>query len=368
MIKYGVLGTGYFGAYLARTLHGFSDAAVIAVHSPGESSIKLSKELGCKRYEKAEDLIADSEVDAVIVASPNFAHYEHVLLAAKAKKLIFCEKPFALSIAHVEEMLATCKKNNVMCMVGHVMHYYKASIKVKNLIDQGLFGNIINAHVERTGWEEPKKDVSWKKRQNLSGGHLFHHIHEIDLLQWFMGPVKEVYSVADNLGHKGEGWGDEDDVILLSLTFQSGALASMQYGSGFQFGNHFIRLNGTKGGAVISFQDNQLILKIEDEITVSTLFEDTAGSVDEAYRNQNGGIRYGVPGMDPPAYLAQAIAQELRDFHQVVGGQPIPERIVDLFDGSSALQSVAIASAAQKSQKQQVPIILQTEKGRGGIS
>ena len=71
----------------------------------------------------------------------------------------------------------------------------------------------------------------------------FHHIHEIDLLSWYMGEVESVYCAGGNLAHKGKGFGNEDDILLLTLHFKNGTFASMQYDSRFRLGEHFFKIN-----------------------------------------------------------------------------------------------------------------------------
>ena len=68
------------------------------------------------------------------------------------------------------------------------------------MIQEGFFGDILTMHIRRTGWEQKKPEVSWKKMQEKSGGHLFHHIHEIDIMQWIMGVPTEMYRAGGNLG------------------------------------------------------------------------------------------------------------------------------------------------------------------------
>ncbi|MEG0340453.1 MAG: Gfo/Idh/MocA family oxidoreductase, partial [Oscillospiraceae bacterium] len=273
ILRYGVLGCGYFGAEFARAVKEQTGSELAMIYSPGESSKRLSAELACPIANTAEELINSPFVDAVIVATPNYMHKEHVLAAAKAKKHIFCEKPFALNKDDADEMVKACKASGVTLMVGHIMHFYSGIEALQKMIKSGEMGVIINAHVERTGWEHKKAEISWKKQQAKSGGHLFHHIHEIDIIQWIMGEADSVYAVGDNLGHKEEGFGDEADVLLLTMRFKNGSFATLQYGSGFRIGNHFIRINGTKKGAVINFKTAEITIKSDDGETIIPLFK-----------------------------------------------------------------------------------------------
>ena len=120
MIRIGVLG-GYFGAEFARAVKEMKGIQLAAVYSPGKSSERLSSELGCPRASSVNEIMENADIDAVIIATPNYLHHQHVLAAAEAGKHIFCEKPFALDAGEAAEMVEACRKAKVTLMVGHIM-------------------------------------------------------------------------------------------------------------------------------------------------------------------------------------------------------------------------------------------------------
>lgn len=347
MIRFGILGCGYFGGEFARAITQMEGTRLLAVYSPGESSKRLSRELGCKRADSIEEIMEDPNIDAVIIATPNDLHESHVKMAAAAGKHVFCEKPFALSASSAQGMTKACGAAGVTLMVGHIMHFYPGIEAVKTMADEGGFGRILTMHVERTGWEEKKNEVSWKKRQDKSGGHLFHHIHEIDILQWLMGVPGEIYTVGGNLGHQEEGFGDEDDVLLLTAGFDGQAYATLQYGSGFRSGNHLIRINGSLAGAVIDFKEAVVRIGDGQGKRELPLFGDEASAeaIRALFARTDGGIAYGSPSERPPEYILVSLRKELALFCGVIEGEAIPEDKKDLFDGTSAINSVRIAQA-----------------------
>ncbi len=351
MKKYAVVGSGHFGSEFARAIAGNNECELVMVYSPSQSSEVLSKELSCPYTHDIDDIWNNKEIDAVIIASPNYLHKEQVIAAARAKKHIFCEKPFALNIEDAKEMLVACKEENVLIMVGHIMHFYDGLYKTKEMIDKGEFGEIINMHVERTGWESKKPQVSWKKMQDLSGGHLFHHIHEIDLVQWFMGLPTELYTVGGNLAHNQEGFGDEDDVILITLKFGNSGFVTMQYGSGFRQSNHIIRINGTKKGALIDFSTASVSVKSDEGVQQFPLFDDKEcqDSILGLFKKTDAGIAYGSASQRPIEYIQKNLLREFSVFVDAVAGKEIKAEHKNLFDGTSALNSVIIASTCVKS-------------------
>ena len=108
-IGYAIVGTGYFGAELGRIMKEQEGAKIVAVYDP-ENAETVAKELGCDVETDLDKLCSRDDVDAVLVASPNYLHKEPVLTAARHKKHVFCEKPIALCYADCDEMVRTCSK------------------------------------------------------------------------------------------------------------------------------------------------------------------------------------------------------------------------------------------------------------------
>ena len=116
-IGYAIVGTGYFGAELGRIMKEQEGAKIVAVYDP-ENGETVAKELGCDVETDLDKLCSRDDVDAVLVASPNYLHKEPVLTAARHKKHVFCEKPIALCYADCDEMVRACKENGVIFMAG----------------------------------------------------------------------------------------------------------------------------------------------------------------------------------------------------------------------------------------------------------
>ena len=177
VVNYGVVGTGYFGAELARYMKQNDGAVITVVYDP-ENAETVAEELGARVASSLDELVQSDDVDCVIVASP--LHKEPVIKAAQNGKNVFCEKPIALSYEDCKEMVETCKENGVIFMAGHIMNFFNGVHHAKELINQGVIGDVLYCHTARNGWEEQQPSISWKKIREKSGGHLYHHIHELD--------------------------------------------------------------------------------------------------------------------------------------------------------------------------------------------
>ncbi|WJH32847.1 Gfo/Idh/MocA family oxidoreductase [Paenibacillus sp. CC-CFT747] len=171
-----------------------------------------------------------------------------------------------------------------------------------------------------------------------------------------MGTVSSVGMMAGNLAHTGEGFGDEDDVLLVSLSFAEGGFGTLQYGSGFQWGEHYIKINGSEGAIQIDFR-NSVVEWRAGGVTQAVI--GLHGDPDEdaervrLYRMLDGGVIYGDPQKRPPAFLRTPMRREMQAFCGAIQGKPMEEDKKLLFDGTAALHSVAAASAALQARDRQ---------------
>lgn len=345
---YAVIGTGYFGARLAEIINDLDGARVVAVLDP-ENGAEVAARLGCEAESDLDAICSRADVDAVIVATPNYLHKDPVLKAALYGKQVFCEKPIALSFEHCSEMIEATKSNGVLFMAGHIMNFMRGVRKVKSLINEGKIGKILYCHAERVGWEEPQPNVSWKKIRAKSGGHLYHHIHELDLIQFLMGSAETVMMTGGNVAHTGENYGDEDDMLLITLEFGNGTFATIQYGSAFRWSGHYLKIHGTEGAILIDLQDVKVVLKTKEGEERYFLHESQEEDDDRTaiYKGteMDGAIMYGKPGKHPPMWLDSIMKNEMRFFHSLVQGVAVDDEFIPLIDGTAARASIATADA-----------------------
>lgn len=352
MIKYGLVGTGYFGAEIGRVLQEREGATVTAVYDP-ENATRIAEELGATVAGSVEEVAASVDVDAVVVASPNWTHKEGVLAAARAGKPVFCEKPIALSFADCDEMLSAAKEAEVLFMAGHVMNFMAGVREAKQVIASGEIGNLLMVRAIRNGWEEAQRNVSWKKQRSLSGGHLYHHIHELDFVQSLLGPATGAFMIGGNVAHSGPQFGDEEDMLLISLEFEGTRFATLEYGSAFRWPEHYVLIQGDRGAIRIDLQNAGVELRAGGESRRFLLHRNEEEDADRTAIYQgsstDGAVQYGNPDRRPPQWLRGIIEEEMGYFHHLVsGGRPEVE-FEGLTDGSAAAASIATADALTRS-------------------
>lgn len=368
-IGYAIVGTGYFGAELGRVLQKEKGARIAAVLDP-ENAEKIAAELGCEVEAELDALCARKDVDAVIVATPNYLHKEPVLCAARHGKHVFCEKPIALSYADCDQMVKACEENGVVFMAGHIMNFFNGVQKAKELIHEGRIGKVLYCHSARNGWEPPQPSVSWKKMREKSGGHLYHHIHELDCIQFIMGPAASVTMVGGNVAHQGERFGDEEDMLLLSLEFGNGAFAMAEYGSAFRWSEHYLLIQGTQGAIRIDMKDCGMTLRTplgEEKFLVHRTREEDEDRT-RMYNGPleaDGAVLYGNPNKRPPLWLHGLIEREMAYFNELMHGEKPTQEFIPLLNGSAARAAIATADAATRSLRENRKVTVREITGRG---
>lgn len=353
-IGYALVGAGYFGAELGRIVNDLEGAKITSIYDPYNAE-EIAKELNCDIESSLDVLLQREDVNAVIIASPNYLHKEQVLKVAHYGKHVFCEKPIALSYEDCNDMVNACKKAGVIFMAGHIMNFFNGVRTAKKLINEGKIGKILYCHSARNGWEDTKGTISWKKIREKSGGHLYHHIHELDCIQFIMGTPKTATMVGGNVAHKGEQFGNEDDMLFISLEFENNSFAILEYGSAFRWSEHYLLIQGTEGAIKIDIQNTGMVLKNKDGITNYLVHETKEEDEDRAkiYKGaEDGAIIYGKPGNKTPMWLYTLMKKEMKFFKEIITGAKVDEEFSPLLTGKAARDSIATADACTVSLKE----------------
>ncbi|PPL18342.1 Gfo/Idh/MocA family protein [Microterricola pindariensis] len=354
-IRYGLIGAGYLGKALVRALNRHDDATITAIFDPLTGDA-FAAEFGATVYADWKELCAADDVDAVIVASPNWAHHEQVVEAARLGKAVFCEKPVALSYEHTVNMVEAARASGSLFMVGHVTHFMSGVRRAKELIAEGAIGDIVFCRAVRNTWEGQRDGSSWKKQQALSGGHLYHHIHELDLVLSLLGEASTVTMVGGNVAHRGVGEGSEDDVLAALLEYDGTRFAAIEYGSAFRWTEHYVLIEGTLGAIRLGMQGDGCELRTPDRVERFPLHR-TPEEEESRAAFYNRGERdasalFGTPDADVPLWMAGILEEETDYFHALMLGGEVREEFRSLTDGSAALASLATADAMMLSQRE----------------
>jgi predicted dehydrogenase len=202
------------------------------------------------------------EVDAVVVATPNFLHREIVLAAVGAGKHVMCEKPIAMDAAGATEMLDTARRANVRHMTAFTYRFVPAMRYLHHLVTTGALGEIWHFRAQRfQDWNA--RPLGWRQAKKLAGtGELGDMLsHRIDYAHHLVGPFARI--VADLkllVPQRGGQPADVDDWAAILGEFKSGPTGVLEStklatgrGEGHR-GQDVVELNGSEGTAVYSTQ------------------------------------------------------------------------------------------------------------------
>lgn len=194
---------GIIGACANRAMHAFQ------AHQP-ENGVEVvmgadpmsSKRIPVSCYQSFQDafpgvplvkdykeLIANPEIDIVFIMSPDYCHEEQAVAALEAGKAVYLEKPLAISIEGCDRILRTAYKTRSKLFLGHNMRYFPVVLKMKEVIDSGLIGEVQCGwcrHFIDYGGDAYFKD--WHSEQRYTNGLLLQKgAHDIDVMHWLMG-------------------------------------------------------------------------------------------------------------------------------------------------------------------------------------
>jgi len=226
IIDWGVIGSG--GIARRRTipegLMRADNTRLISIYDIDDDvNNVVANEFGAIACNSIENLL-ESDIDAVYIASPAFAHFDHVVKCAKAKKNILCEKPLGMTTKETEQMMQICKEFGVLLRVGFMMPFQSQHQAALKLIQEGKLGKMVYGRAQLSCWYPPIKGA-WRQDPALAGGGSLMDMggHCIDLLEMYFGKVKEVSCFINNNLHD---YSSEDSAVA-TLFFESGAIATV---------------------------------------------------------------------------------------------------------------------------------------------
>jgi UDP-N-acetyl-2-amino-2-deoxyglucuronate dehydrogenase len=227
-MNFAIVGCGFIAKKHALAISQIETAKLIAVCDKVTGTMQFYKEeYGANAYIELEDMLDKEEIDVVCICTPSGFHASVAVQVSTAKKHIIVEKPVAMTIEDTEKIIEACSVNEVKLAVVHPNRFRPVVQELRNLMDQGLLGKISHASciVNWNRNQEYYDQAPWRGTKQYDGGVLMNQaIHNLDLLLWFMGNPKQVYSMeATRLRNIVA-----EDVSVGTIQFESGALGTVE--------------------------------------------------------------------------------------------------------------------------------------------
>lgn len=228
MIRAAIIGLGTWGQNLVRAVQGagVEPSAYIrftaAATGTPDKVRGLAQEWGLRLHERYEQVLADPEVDAVVLATPHSMHTDQIVAAAAAGKHVFTEKPMGLSSAEAQRAARACAERGVTLAVGYNWRYQPALQKIRALIDDGTLGRVMHLEGNFCGpsaYRFPKGHWRHDRDEVPAGGMTGRGVHVIDAMLYLAGPIGQVTAQSVRLA---QDFGVDDTTSML-LRFGSGA-------------------------------------------------------------------------------------------------------------------------------------------------
>lgn len=329
-LKFGIVGTGMIASVHAQVLNEIPNATLVgAVSRSPQRGQEFAARHECRAFADVREMTRD--VDAVSICTPSGLHLNSALEAIDAGCAVIIEKPLEITVARCRQILEAGARRGVPVAGVFQSRFLDSSRVLKAAIDDGRFGKLSlgDAYVKWYRSQEYYSHSRWKGTQLFDGGGALMNqgIHAVDLLQWFMGPVREVQARTAVRGHSGI---EVEDTAVAALEFESGALGVIE-GSTAAYPGFLkrIEVSGIGGTAIL-----------EEESLTTWAFTEERDSDEEVRRRLGPGGASAGGASDPAAISSVGHRRQFEDF---IGS--IVEGREPFVSGDEACKAVSIIEA-----------------------
>ena len=225
VVRVGIVGMGFIGE-----IHAAGYALNPRARLEGVVDVRLDKarglaeKYGTRAYSSLDELLAAEKLDAVDICLPSTYHREAVIKAANAGLHVVVEKPFALDLRDIDEMIDAAGANGVRLMVAHVCRFMPEYLVARSFVENGQLGRPLFFSAWRNSTTPGWSWQNWLLDRQLSGGTVMDlQIHDIDLSNWLLG-VPSSFQMREVMlpGRPGPSH------VISSLVYNGGALANLE--------------------------------------------------------------------------------------------------------------------------------------------
>ena len=189
---------------------------------------RVAAQYGVAAYTDVAEMIQQESLDVLVLCTPHPAHRDATVLGASLGVHVLVEKPLASSLADCDAMIDACASAGVKLGMISQRRLYAPCQRMKQAIEAGKIGSPVLGTATLLGWRDQAYYDSdpWRGTwQDEGGGVLVNQApHQLDLLQWYMGPIEELFGFWDNLNHP---YIEVEDTAIAVLRFRNGGLGNL---------------------------------------------------------------------------------------------------------------------------------------------
>lgn len=263
MVKLAVIGLGKMGLSHLAMINAHPDVSVEAVvDSTGYILDVLSKYTGVKTFTDFDTMLASTDLDAILIATPTRLHGPMVRAALQKGLSVFCEKPLTLSSKESRELAELAEEKSAVTQVGYHNRFVGSFKEVKSLLDLGAIGRVTHILAEAYGPVVLRpKGSTWRSRRTEGGGCLYDYAaHPVDLLSWYAGvPIGVGGTILGSVFSE-----DTDDEVFSTLYYPGNVSAQLSVNwsdESYRKMTTQVTITGTAGRIRADRQEVQVFLR-----------------------------------------------------------------------------------------------------------
>ena len=347
-IGFGIIGCGVIGDIHAKSINNTNGAKLIAVSDINlEKAKKYGQKYNVKYYQDYKKLLERKDIDVVNICVPTGMHMQFCVDAAEARKNILCEKPLEVTLDKIDYINKVVHKNNVKLGVVFQKRFQESSRRIKEALEDKKLGKVISGSIYMKYYrnQEYYDSANWRGTWKYDGGGCLMNqgIHDIDLLQWFLGPAKSVYAITDTVAHKRI---EVEDIAIAIIKFKNGAKGVIEASTSCYPGfPSLLQIYGRLG--TITLRDDKIIdwkfinpTKIDLNFSKQILIQKKTEQDD-------------VDHSDPITVLKNRHKYQIKDMIRAINNNISPE-----ITGEEARKSIEIIQAIYKSSRTREEVTL----------
>ncbi|MGX8012430.1 Gfo/Idh/MocA family protein [Mesorhizobium sp. ORM8.1] len=263
-VRFGLIGAGVASETHARELRRISGASLEAVFARDrEKAAAFGATFSIPRfYCDISEFLADSDIDAVIITTPNGRHLDYAVAAAKAGKHLIVEKPLEINEDRASRIIAACRDAGKRLFVIYQRRYSAAARQALSDIRSGALGRILLINIVDNQYRSPayyRKDA-WRGTKSVEGGGclMTQSTHLVDLAQYLVGPIRSVFALTETAYHAIE----TEDVAVAAFQFTNGTLGTLSSSTAaFPGQRHLLTISGTEGSIIINGEHDEIVFR-----------------------------------------------------------------------------------------------------------
>ncbi|HEX7393541.1 MAG TPA: Gfo/Idh/MocA family oxidoreductase [Anaerolineaceae bacterium] len=248
-----LIGCGKVADAHAQAYRSLNESHFLGVYDVNPERVEaFANRYGIQAYHDLDEMLKNPEIQSVSVCSPHTTHPDMAAACARAGKHALIEKPMAVDLKGCDMAISEAKNAGTKLGVISQRRFYEPVIRMKNAIEANKIGKPILATVTVMGWrdEDYYRMDAWRGKWATEGGGVMvtQTTHQIDLFQWFMGPIEEVFGFWANLNHP---YVEVEDTAIAVVRFKSGALGTVLVSNSQKPGFYGkIHVHGENGASV----------------------------------------------------------------------------------------------------------------------